>query len=126
MIGRLLLNPARRLHLPGGLPAGAGGVLMRPGDRGVHADIPGNQPSRVGAGLQPGHDLLPHPDGVRAVSGNGVLRDPAGASAEQGAELFRYLVERADAALTGLLTTVGKGLDGVGCHLISQDVVPHS
>ncbi|MER7003745.1 mycofactocin biosynthesis peptidyl-dipeptidase MftE [Dactylosporangium sp. NPDC000555] len=56
-------------------------------------------------------ELMPRlrADGVRAVSGNGVLGDPAGASAERGAELFTYLVERADAALTGLLTAVGGG-----------------
>jgi mycofactocin system creatininase family protein len=48
--------------------------------------------------------------GVRAVSANGVLGDPAEASAEQGAELFTDLVERAGGALNGLLTAVCEGI----------------
>jgi creatinine amidohydrolase/Fe(II)-dependent formamide hydrolase-like protein len=42
-------------------------------------------------------DLMPRLrfDGVRAVSANGVLGDPGGASADQGAELFEGLVGRA-------------------------------
>ncbi len=39
-----------------------GRVLMRPGDRGVRAHIPGDQPGRVRDGLQPGQD--PHPSSV--------------------------------------------------------------
>lgn len=38
-------------------------------------------------------------DGVRAVSANGVLGDPNGASAEAGARCFEKLVERATAAV---------------------------
>jgi creatinine amidohydrolase len=43
---------------------------------------------------EPLADLLPRmrADGVRAVSPNGVLGDPRGASAEEGAELFATLV----------------------------------
>ena len=43
---------------------------------------------------EPLADLLPRmrADGVRAVSPNGVLGDPHGASAEEGAELFATLV----------------------------------
>ncbi|MEV8511576.1 mycofactocin biosynthesis peptidyl-dipeptidase MftE [Dactylosporangium sp. NPDC051484] len=72
-------------------------------------------PARVRLDLaEPGEtapivELMPRlrADGVRAVSANGVLGNPTGASGEQGAELFTHLVQRADAALTGLLTTVG-------------------
>jgi creatinine amidohydrolase len=41
-------------------------------------------------------ELLPRlrAEGVRAVSPNGVLGDPAGASAEEGAELLAALVRR--------------------------------
>ena len=44
--------------------------------------------------------LLPRlrAEGVRAVSGNGVLGDPAGASAEEGAELLAGLADRLVAA----------------------------
>ena len=38
--------------------------------------------------------------GVRGVSPNGVLGDPAGASAEEGDRLVQHLVSRAEAALT--------------------------
>jgi hypothetical protein len=64
MIGRLLLTVwpviARWFQLPVTIPAGAGRVLMRPSDRGIHTDIPGDQPGRVRPGLQPGHHPPPH------------------------------------------------------------------
>ncbi|MGY1772422.1 mycofactocin biosynthesis peptidyl-dipeptidase MftE [Blastococcus sp. SYSU D00813] len=45
-------------------------------------------------------ELLPRlrAEGVRAVSGNGVLGDPAGASAEEGAELLAGMADRLVAA----------------------------
>jgi creatinine amidohydrolase len=51
---------------------------------------------QAGAGnVVPIARLLPRlrADGVRAVSPNGVLGDPAGASAEEGHELLRAAVE---------------------------------
>jgi creatinine amidohydrolase len=39
--------------------------------------------------------------GVRAVSANGVLGDPAGASAAEGERLLAYLVASLNAALDG-------------------------
>jgi hypothetical protein len=36
-------------------------VLMRAGNRGIHADVPRDQTSSVRAGLQPGHDACPDP-----------------------------------------------------------------
>jgi creatinine amidohydrolase len=46
-------------------------------------------------------DLLPRlrADGVRAVSPTGVLGDPAGASAEEGAALVAALADRLAAAV---------------------------
>jgi mycofactocin system creatininase family protein len=47
--------------------------------------------------------------GVRAVSPNGVLGDPAGASPEEGADLLNGLVERAVAAASGWrVDTIGR------------------
>jgi hypothetical protein len=37
-----------------------GGVLMRPGDRGVHAHLPGDQARRIGPCLQTGDDPGPY------------------------------------------------------------------
>jgi creatinine amidohydrolase len=53
-------------------------------------------------------DLMPRlrVQGVRSVTANGVLGDPAGASADYGAELFEGLVGRADLALGDLLAEV--------------------
>jgi mycofactocin system creatininase family protein len=57
-------------------------------------------------------ELMPRlrAEGVRAVSANGVLGDPAGASASHGAELFDRLVRAADAALLRALPF------GTQCH----------
>jgi mycofactocin precursor peptide peptidase len=55
--------------------------------------------------------LLPRlrADGVRAVSPNGVLGDPAGATPEEGAELLNGLVERAVTAASGWrVDTIGR------------------
>jgi len=55
--------------------------------------------------------LLPRlrADGVRAVSPNGVLGDPAGASAEEGAALLAGLVDRlVDAAWNWRVDTIGR------------------
>jgi hypothetical protein len=38
-----------------------GRVLVGPRDGGVHADVPGDQPGRIRAGLQPGQELSPGP-----------------------------------------------------------------
>lgn len=57
---------------------------------------------RAAAGAtRPVQDLLPElrDAGVRAVSPNGVLGDPAGASAEEGALLLAAMIDRATAAL---------------------------
>src|SRR5712692_4134965 len=43
------------------LSGGQQGVLVRPGGSGVHADGPGDQPSRVATRLQAGHNLPPDP-----------------------------------------------------------------
>ncbi|WP_127125490.1 mycofactocin biosynthesis peptidyl-dipeptidase MftE [Georgenia sp. SYP-B2076] len=59
------------------------------------------RPDRISAGVtQPLRQLLPrlHAEGVRAVSPTGVLGDPRGATAQEGAQLFGELVERALAA----------------------------
>lgn len=45
-------------------------------------------------------------DGVRPVSPNGVLGDPAGASAEEGRRLLAALIDRCTAALDALLERV--------------------
>jgi creatinine amidohydrolase len=54
----------------------------------------------VAGATAPLADLLPRlrAEGVRAVSPSGVLGDPAGASAEEGAALLGTLVERLVAA----------------------------
>jgi mycofactocin system creatininase family protein len=51
-------------------------------------------------------DLLPRlrRDGVRAVSANGVLGDPAGASVAEGARVFDAVVDRVCAAIAGRVT----------------------
>jgi creatinine amidohydrolase len=57
--------------------------------------------AHIGAGAtQPVRELLPRlrAEGVRAVSPTGVLGDPRGASAQEGAQLFGELVSRALAA----------------------------
>jgi creatinine amidohydrolase len=57
---------------------------------------------RAAAGnLAPLDDLLPalQADGVRAVSGNGVLGDPSGATAEEGRAMLEDLVAGLDAAI---------------------------
>ncbi len=60
MVWRLDGDPAGFFALPVPL-CGTGGVLMGAADGGVHADLPGDQPPRVGLGLQPGEDSLPGP-----------------------------------------------------------------
>jgi hypothetical protein len=57
--GSLSTRPVLRVAAP---PlAGPSGVLVGADDGGVHADVPGDQPARVGLGLQLGEDLLPGP-----------------------------------------------------------------
>jgi hypothetical protein len=53
----------------------AGGVLVCAGDGGVHADVPGDQPGGVRAGLQRGDDLRPD-TGALPASEQGVDRLP--------------------------------------------------
>jgi creatinine amidohydrolase len=52
---------------------------------------------------RPVQQLLPalRASGVRAISPNGVLGDPAGASAEEGARILDVMVDRAAASLVG-------------------------
>jgi creatinine amidohydrolase len=60
------------------------------------------RPDRVEAGeTGPIQGLLPRlrADGVRALSPNGVLGDPGGASAEEGARILAAMIDRAAAAL---------------------------
>lgn len=61
-------------------------------------------------------DLLPalRRDGVRAVSANGVLGDPAGASTAEGARLFDALVDGVSAAVDRLVADWGLGPTGAG------------
>jgi hypothetical protein len=59
VIGRFRRRPVGRFGLPIGAGAGTGGVLMRPRDRGIDADVPADQPGGVRASLQAGHDLRP-------------------------------------------------------------------
>jgi mycofactocin system creatininase family protein len=63
----------------------------------------------------PLRDLLPRlrADGVRAVSPNGVLGDPAGASAVEGERLVARQVEAAVAAYDATLSAV-RGVSGAG------------
>lgn len=58
----------------------------------------------VAGNTAPLRELLPvmRTRGVRGVSGNGVLGDPTGASAAEGAELLRALVDRALVAFDAL------------------------
>jgi creatinine amidohydrolase len=59
------------------------------------------RPARPAGSTAPLADLMPalRAGGVAAVSPNGVLGDPAGASAEQGEELLAAMVEGLTAAL---------------------------
>ena len=59
MIGGLSLHAAGRLGLQIPPLARAGRMLVRPRHRGIHADVPGDQPGRIGAPLQGGQDLPP-------------------------------------------------------------------
>jgi creatinine amidohydrolase len=54
---------------------------------------------------EPLAELLPvmRTGGVRAVSPNGVLGDPRGASAEEGAEIFATLVAALDARVSAMV-----------------------
>ena len=68
----------------------------------LHVEPHGVHEARAAAGeTTPIAQLLPRlrAGGVRAVSPNGVLGDPAGASAEEGEQLLSGLVERLVAAL---------------------------
>src|SRR5690606_27563192 len=66
-----LAGPRRWLRLQIRPPTGSGGVLVRPGDGGVHAHIPTDQPQRVGPALQPAQnprpDALPLPTPEQAI-----------------------------------------------------------
>ena len=59
VIARLRCAPAGRLALGIRLPTGAGGVLMRAHDGGIHTHLPVDQPRRIGPGLQRGQDARP-------------------------------------------------------------------
>jgi len=59
VIARLRCAPAGRLALGIRLPTGAGGVLMRAHDGGIHTHLPVDQPHRIGPGLQRGQDARP-------------------------------------------------------------------
>jgi mycofactocin system creatininase family protein len=69
----------------------------------LHLDPAAARPDMAAAGeTAPLVQLMPRlvAAGVRGVSPNGVLGDPAGASAEEGERQVRHLVSRARAALT--------------------------
>ena len=55
--------------------------------------------------IRPLEQIMPllREQGVRAVSANGVLGDPAGASADEGERLLARLVESLDAAMDRIL-----------------------
>src|SRR3954471_17455149 len=78
----------------------------------LHVEPEGVRTDDAAAGeTSPIGTLLPRlrAEGVRAVSPNGVLGDPAGASPEEGADLLNGLVERAVAAASGWrVDTIGR------------------
>ncbi len=69
----------------------------------LHVEPEAVRPDRVAGETAPIAELMPtlRAGGVRAVSPTGVLGDPAGASAEEGAELLNGLVGRLVAAASG-------------------------
>jgi mycofactocin system creatininase family protein len=78
----------------------------------LHVEPEGVRTDDAAAGeTSPIGTLLPRlrAEGVRAVTPNGVLGDPAGASPEEGADLLNGLVERAVAAASGWrVDTIGR------------------
>jgi creatinine amidohydrolase len=80
-------------------------LMLHVEPNGVRAD------DAVAGETSPIGTLLPRlrAEGVRAVSPNGVLGDPAGATPEEGADLLNGLVERAVAAASGWrVDTIGR------------------
>jgi creatinine amidohydrolase len=80
-------------------------LMLHVEPNGVRAD------DAVAGEASPIGTLLPRlrAEGVRAVSPNGVLGDPAGATPEEGADLLNGLVERAVAAASGWhVDTIGR------------------
>jgi len=72
----------------------------------LHLDPSAVRLARAESGeLTPGRELMDRlrADGVRAVSPNGVLGDPMGATAEEGARLLAELIAGCTAALEALL-----------------------
>jgi creatinine amidohydrolase len=69
----------------------------------LHVEPEAVRPDRVAGETAPIAELMPtlRAGGVRAVSPTGVLGDPAGASAEEGAGLLNGLVGRLVAAASG-------------------------
>jgi creatinine amidohydrolase len=78
----------------------------------LHVEPEGVRRDEAEAGeTSPIATLLPRlrAQGVRAVSSNGVLGDPAGATPDEGADLLNALVERAVAAASGWrVDTIGR------------------
>ncbi|UNX54212.1 mycofactocin biosynthesis peptidyl-dipeptidase MftE [Georgenia sp. TF02-10] len=77
----------------------------------LHLDPAGVRTLPRAAGVtQPVAELLPRlrTEGVRAVSPTGVLGDPRGATAEEGARLFAALVARATAAFDDVAGESGR------------------
>lgn len=60
MVVRLGSRPARRFLLPGRVPAGTGGMLMSPADRGIDVHLPRDQPRSIGPALQRSQNPGPH------------------------------------------------------------------
>jgi hypothetical protein len=75
LAARSVADSTRRFLLLVRPGAGLGGVLLRPGNRGVHAHLPADQPHRIGPCPQGGNDPLPHPGPLPAAE-QGVHRLP--------------------------------------------------
>jgi hypothetical protein len=61
MIPGLVLEATGWFGLQVAVAAGTSGVLVCPGDGGIHADVPHDRPGGVGECLQHLHDERPHP-----------------------------------------------------------------
>ncbi|WP_437343281.1 hypothetical protein [Rhodococcus pyridinivorans] len=68
MVGRFGHDTAGRFDLRLTLTAGTGGVLMRPHDRRVDADVPGDLVGGVGPCMQPGQHLCPGAVALPAIT----------------------------------------------------------
>ena len=112
MVGRFGRDTTRWFDLLVSVVAGAGGVLMRPHDRRVDADVPVDLVGGVGDGLQPGQHVCPGTvalpaaeQSVDGVPGSVAVRDvpPRGADADAPADSVDELAFRPLRWAAGLL-----------------------